>query len=158
MLWFILFSWLEHVHSHSLSSVFRCKFRPKKVSSFWSSVGFKISAVTCFYLFFWVVLYFFIFFWPTGKYVIHVIRRYQISHNIQSMVSKRGLTNWANIHTHMWKTQHGRIPIDPAILAAIGHHFTAKKRKFKMLTHGSEAPRLFDIIIFKISIIILFSV
>ena len=26
-----------------------------------------------------------------------------------------------------FKAQHGRIPIDPAILAAIGHRFVAKK-------------------------------
>ena len=47
----------------------------------------------------------------------------QISH-IQSMVAKRGLTNQANVHTPMmnkcYKTQHGRILIDPAIMAAIG--------------------------------------
>ena len=35
-----------------------------------------------------------------------------------------------------FKTQHGRIAIDPAILAAIGHRFIAnkKKRKLKMRT------------------------
>ena len=46
-------------------------------------------------------------------------------------VAKRGLTNRANIHypyVKKWfKTQHGIIPIDPAILAAIGHRFIAKK-------------------------------
>ena len=35
------------------------------------------------------------------------------------------LTNRANVHTPMWKsyfkTQHGRIPIDPAILTSVGH-------------------------------------
>ena len=37
------------------------------------------------------------------------------------MVAKRGLTNWANVHTKKsFKAQHGRISIDPAILAAIG--------------------------------------
>ena len=30
-----------------------------------------------------------------------------------------------------FKTQHGRIPIDPAILAAIGHRFIAKTKKTK---------------------------
>ena len=42
----------------------------------------------------------------------------------------------------LFKTQHGRIPIDPAILAAIGHCFIApKKRKFKMPMRESEATR-----------------
>ena len=55
---------------------------------------------------------------------------------IQSMVAKGGLTNQANIHTNSYvkkpfKTHHGRIPIDPAILVAIGHHFIAKKKKIK---------------------------
>ena len=39
--------------------------------------------------------------------------------------------NWANVHTPMgksFKTQCCRIPIDLAILAAIGHRFIAKKR------------------------------
>ena len=48
------------------------------------------------------------------------------------MVAKRGHTNHANIHTHYFKktlkTQRGRNPIDPAILAAIGHRFIAKKK------------------------------
>ena len=56
----------------------------------------------------------------------------------QSTVAKRGLTNRANVHTPMWKsrlkTQHGRI------LAAIGHHFTAKI--FKTPTRGSEATHV----------------
>ena len=56
----------------------------------------------------------------------------QISHT-QSVVAKRGRTNRANVHTpyvkKSFKTQHGRIPIDPAILAAIGHRFIAKKTK-----------------------------
>ena len=40
----------------------------------------------------------------------------------------------------LFKPQHGRIPIDPANLAAIGHRFIAKKkRKLKMQTCGSEA-------------------
>ena len=43
------------------------------------------------------------FFLLVGKYVIHCIRRDQISH-VQSMVAKRGLTNQANVHTPtcMW--------------------------------------------------------
>ena len=31
----------------------------------------------------------------------------------------------------LFKTQHGRIPMDPAILAAIGHCFIAKQKKIK---------------------------
>ena len=49
------------------------------------------------------------------------------------MVAMRGLTNRANIHTLQYvkksfKTQHGRIPINPAIFAAIGHRFITKKK------------------------------
>ena len=44
-----------------------------------------------------------LYFWPTGKYMIHCIRGDQISH-IQSMVAKRGFTNQANVHTSMWKS------------------------------------------------------
>ena len=50
----------------------------------------------------------------------------QISHT-QSMVAKRVLTKRENVHTPMWKTQHGRVSSDTAILAAIGRRFTAKK-------------------------------
>ena len=57
----------------------------------------------------------------------------QISH-AQSMVAKRGHTIRANVHTpvkNLFIIQHGRIPINPAILAAIGHRFIAKKKKTK---------------------------
>ena len=57
-------------------------------------------------------------YWNQTKFPIH-----------KSMVAKRGHTNLANVHTPIWKksfkTQHGRIPIDPVILAAIGHRFIA---------------------------------
>ena len=59
-----------------------------KVPSFWSSVGFKIGALTRFLSA--------IFLGPTGKYVIHCIRGEQIFH-IQSTVAKRGLTKRANL-------------------------------------------------------------
>ena len=80
--------------------------------------------------------------------MIHCIPGDQISH-IQIMVAKSGLTNRANVHIpigvkkSLWfNAQHGRIPIDPAILAAIGHRFIAKKNpKFKMLVHRSDATR-----------------
>ena len=39
------------------------------------------------------------------------------------------------------KTQHGRNPINPAILAAIGHRFMAKKRKLKMRLAGLRRQR-----------------
>ena len=41
-----------------------------------------------------------------------------------------GLTNRANVYTHVkksFKTQHDRNPIDPTILATIGHRFIAKQ-------------------------------
>ena len=56
----------------------------------------------------------------------------QISHT-QSMVANRGLTNRANVHTPMWKIQYGRIPVDPAVLAAIGHRLIAPSQKKKKL-------------------------
>ena len=63
------------------------------------------------------------------KYVIHCICGDQISHT-QSMVNKRGLTNQAKINVKKSvKAQHSRIPINPAILTAIGHRFTAQKRE-----------------------------
>ena len=42
----------------------------------------------------------------------------------------RGRTCRANVHTPTWKTQHGRNPNDPAILAAIGHRF------MEIIKHG----------------------
>ena len=44
---------------------------------------------------------------------------------------RRGLTYQANVRTHYVKKlviiRYGRIPIQPAILAAIGHRFIAKQ-------------------------------
>ena len=88
----------------------------RNVSGFWSSVSFKIGPAT---------RYLFYFFCQQGNtWYPH----------IQSMVAKRGLTNWANVHTPMRNgrlKQHGRIPIDPAILAATGHRFIAPPQKKK---------------------------
>ena len=57
----------------------------------------------------------------------------QICHT-QNMVAKSGCINQANVHTHYvekaFKTQHDRIPIDPAILAASGHRFIAFLRRY----------------------------
>ena len=62
----------------------------------------------------------------------------QICHT-HSMVAKRGRTNRAYVHIPKWKksfkTQHSRIPMDPAILAAIGRFIA----NLKILTHKSEA-------------------
>ena len=60
------------------------------------------------------------------------------------MVAKRGLTNRAKCSypyvKKLFKTQRGRIPINPVILAAIEHRFIAKQKlKLKMLMHESEA-------------------
>ena len=59
----------------------------------------------------------------------------------QDLVAKRGRTNRANVQTFKrsnvqtfkksFKTHHSRIPINPAILAAIGHRFIAQKKKKK---------------------------
>ena len=48
----------------------------------------------------------------------------------------------------MFKTQHGRIQIDPAIFAAIGHRFIAKKKKTKNAdtwvdARGDQKPETF---------------
>ena len=53
-----------------------------------------------------LLLFFFchLFWGLKGKYVTHCIRGEQIFH-IQSMVAKRGLTNWSNVHTPMWKSR-----------------------------------------------------
>ena len=73
----------------------------------------------------------------------------QISYT-QSMVAKRGLTNRACVHTctctppYMYMyVKKPRIPIDPAILAAIGHRFIAQKKKTKKLTRGDQKPETF---------------
>ena len=50
----------------------------------------------------------------------------QISHT-QSMVAKKSGKRSCPYVKKLFETQHGRIPIDPAILAAIGHRFIAKK-------------------------------
>ena len=49
-----------------------------------------------------------------------------------------------------FKTQHGRIPIDTAILAAIGHCFIAKEKKIKNAdarvwgdARGDQKPKTF---------------
>ena len=56
------------------------------------------------------------------------------------MVAKRGKT----VIPYDWETQHSRIPIDPAILAAIGHRFmgVGGGRKLKMQMRWSEATRV----------------
>ena len=58
-----------------------------------SSVGFKIGAVTCLF-----------FFCQQGNtwYMYNAGTKFPI---IQSMVAKRGLTNWTNVHTSMWKSR-----------------------------------------------------
>ena len=63
---------------------------------------------------------------------MHCIHGDQISH-IQSTVAKRGphkpgKRSYPYVKTS-FKAQHGRIPIDPAILAAIEHRFIAPKKK-----------------------------
>ena len=86
----------------------------------------------------WRVFYFFIFL-ANREIRDTCIRRDQISH-IQSMVAKRGKRSYPYVKK-LFKTQHGRNPIDPAILAAIGHRFIAKKEKLKMPIRESEVMR-----------------
>ena len=55
----------------------------------------------------------------------------QILHT-QSTVAKRGLIKRSYPYVKkLFNTQHGRIPIDPEILAAIGHRFIATKKRGK---------------------------
>ena len=84
----------------------------QKVSGFWSSVGFKIGAVTRFV--------------PPIRDTC--IRGDQNISQIQSMVANRGLTNQANVHTPMWKSRSVARQ-NLAILAAIGHRFIAPKKE-----------------------------
>ena len=63
--------------------------------------------------------------------MIHV----HVGTKLQSMVAKRHLKCSYPYVKKSFKIQYGIIPIDPAILAAIGH------RKFKMPTCGSEGMR-----------------
>ena len=91
---------------------------PKKVSGFWSSVGFNIGAVTRFFYF--------------------------ASREIRDILYTRGpnfpYTKYGGLERphksgkrsypyvkKSFKAQHGTISIDPAILAAIGHRFMAKR-------------------------------
>ena len=50
---------------------------------------------------------------------------------------------WLREASQIGQTEHSTaaIPIDPSILAVIGHRFIAQKRTFKMPTRGSEAAR-----------------
>ena len=77
---------------------------------------------------------------------IYAATKFPIS-NVQSIVANRGLTNLTNVHTPMWIS---RIPIDPAILAAIEHRFIAKKKIIKNAnaliwgdTRGDQKPETF---------------
>ena len=103
-------------------------YTAKKVSGFWSSVGLKIGTVACFCLFF-----------ANREIRDTYIVSSGTTFPMQSMVAKRGLTNHANVHTHMWKSRlkHSTAEFQsiPAILAAIVHCFIApQKRKLKMQT------------------------
>ena len=55
------------------------------------------------------------------------------SSHTQNMVAQRGhIISGKRSHPYVkksFKTQHGRIPIDPAILSAIGHRFIAQKKQ-----------------------------
>ena len=102
---------------------------------FHTIIGFKIGAVTRFLGGNFVFIYSF-FVWQSVKYVIHVyaVIRTRPNFPYASMVAKRGLTNPTNVHTPFvnkaFKAQCGRIIINPAVLAAIGHRIIAPT-KFK---------------------------
>ena len=62
------------------------------------------------------------------------------------MVAERGLTNQANVHTPMWeksfKIQHGRIPIDPAIMAGNWTSFHSPSKNAR----GDQKPETFFVL------------
>ena len=120
-----------HVHGHCQS----CLLSPRQKKSLWFLV-IGLLQYRCndesFILLFCVI--------RVNMYT-YLLEPDQISHT-QSMVAKRGRTNWANIHTptdvkKSYKTQHGRIQIDPAILPAIGHRFitTTKNETILLLSY-----------------------
>ena len=79
------------------------------------------------------------FFGPTNE--IHVLDTYiyAVIETRPNGGSERPHKSGKRSHSYvkkLFKTQHGRIPIDPAILAVIGHRFiatTKTKRKLKLL-------------------------
>ena len=89
-----------------------------KVSGFWSSIGFKISAVTRFLLFSFL---------PTGKYVTHA----------HAAIHKWVKRSYPYVKKS-FEAQHGRFPIDSAILAAIGHRFIAKLKVSAIMSRSVE--------------------
>ena len=68
----------------------------------------------------------------------------QISHT-QGMVAREdsqiGQTFIYPYVKKLFKIQHGRIPTDPAILAAIRHRFIAPKKKIKMMMRAGLRQR-----------------
>ena len=81
-----------------------------------------------FFLFLSAFFFFFLFFfWPTWKYVTQSIRGGQISH--KQRPDKSGERSCEK----SFKTQHIKIPIDSAILAAIGHRFIEKRKKMPQI-------------------------
>ena len=78
---------------------------------------------------------------PTGKYLIHVYLGTKFPvHKVWWLreASQIGQT-FIPFVKKSFKTQHGRIPIDPAMLAAIGHRFIApNKKKIKNAEPGDQ--------------------
>ena len=84
--------------------------RPKKVSDFWSSVSFKIGAVTRFFFGHLLIFNFFNFFLPTWKYTGTKFPMYKVWRPHKS--GKKCSYPYVK---KSFKAQHGRIPIDPAL-------------------------------------------
>ena len=81
-----------------------------------------------------------ILFWQAVKDVIHIIHGYW-NHTKFPIHKVRWLREAAQIgQIPIWKSylkQHGRLPINPSILAAIGHRFIAtKKENLKCVVWG----------------------
>ena len=104
---------------HSVQSY--CNGKTKQISGFWSSVGFKIGVMTRFFCFVFLVMFIFVcqqqntwYMYTLGPYFLYTKyggeeRPYKLGKRLYPYVKK------------LFKTQHVRNRIDPAILTAIGH-------------------------------------
>ena len=98
--------------------------------------------MTCFFGVFFLVIFLF-----SNREIRDGIHANQISHKVLNKVwwireaSQIGQTVIPLCQKKFFKTQHGRIPIDPAIFAAIGHRFIAEKGNYKIPTHRSEVMK-----------------
>ena len=110
----------------------------------WSSVGFKIGAFIWgpFFLIFFFQVFFFFCQQGNTRYIVYAGTKFPIYKVWWLREASQIRHTFIPFYVKMsFKAQHGRIPIDPAVLAGIGHRFLAKKKELKILMRGSEATR-----------------